>query len=151
MQLHNISAPKGANKKKKRVGRGVGSGHGKTCGRGMDGQKKRAHPGIRPYFEGGQMPLVRRIPKRGFNNTRFATQFQEVNLINLNLKFQDGDKITPEILKQKGLIRYTHKPVKVLGKGDLDKKLEVSAHAFSKSAKEKIEAQGGKAIIIKND
>lgn len=151
MQLHNIGAPKGANRKKKRVGRGVGSGHGKTCGRGMDGQKKRTHPGIRPYFEGGQMPLVRRIPKRGFNNTKFTTEFQEVNLINLNLKFQEGEKVTPEILKQKGLIRYTYKPIKILGKGNIEKSLEIHAHAFSKSAKEKIEKQGGKAIIIKND
>ncbi|RKY37381.1 MAG: 50S ribosomal protein L15, partial [Candidatus Omnitrophota bacterium] len=108
MQLHEIRAPKGANREKKRVGRGSGSGLGKTCGRGMDGQKKRTHPGIRPYFEGGQMPLVRRIPKRGFNNTRFATEFQEVNLMNINIKFQEGDKVTPEIMKEKGLIRYTH-------------------------------------------
>ncbi|MCD6079977.1 MAG: 50S ribosomal protein L15 [Candidatus Omnitrophica bacterium 4484_49] len=151
MQLHEIRAPKGANREKKRVGRGSGSGLGKTCGRGMDGQKKRTHPGIRPYFEGGQMPLVRRIPKRGFNNTRFATEFQEVNLMNINIKFQEGDKVTPEIMKEKGLIRYTHKPVKILGKGNLEKTLEISAHAFSKTAKEKIEARGGKAIIIKND
>ncbi len=148
MQLHEIKSPPGANRKKKRVGRGSGSGHGKTCGRGMDGQKKRPHPGIRPYFEGGQMPLIRRIPKRGFNNTRFTKEYQEVNILSLNVKFQDGDKVTPEILKQKRIIRYINRPVKILGKGELEKKLEVCAHAFSKSAKEKIESKGGKAIKI---
>lgn len=148
MQLHEIKLPPGANRKKKRVGSGSGSGHGKTCGRGMDGQKKRSHPRIRPYFEGGQMPLIRRIPKRGFNNTRFTKEYQEVNISSLNVKFQDEDKVTPENLKQKGIIRYINKPVKILGKGELDKKLEVCAHAFSKSAKEKIESKGGKAIKI---
>jgi len=118
MQLHDLRTPQGAKKDRKRVGRGNGSGCGKTSSRGMDGQKKRKSPKIKAYFEGGQMPLIRRIPKRGFNNKIFERKFQIVNITDLN-KFKEGDKITPEILKKKGLIRYLDKPVKILANGEL--------------------------------
>jgi large subunit ribosomal protein L15 len=147
MQLHELKPPKGAKKKKKRVGRGIGSGHGKTSGRGHKGQKQRSHPGIRPYFEGGQMPLIRRIPKRGFSNKRFAIEYQIVNVSDLN-RFEEGTVITPKLLKQESLIRYEDRPLKILGDGELEKKFEVHAHAFSKTAKEKIEAKGGKTVLL---
>ncbi|MDD5613727.1 MAG: 50S ribosomal protein L15 [Candidatus Omnitrophica bacterium] len=147
MQLNELRTPKGSRKTKRRVGRGVGSGRGKTCARGMGGQKKRKSPGIQPYFEGGQMPLIRRIPKRGFNNRRFQDLHQIVNISDLN-SIKDTIDITPEILKNNGLIRYKNKPVKILGSGELSLKLNITAHAFSKSAKEKIESQGGKASLI---
>lgn len=149
MQLHDLRSPFGARKSKKRVGRGVGSGHGKTSTRGADGQRKRKSPGISAYFEGGQMPLIRRIPKRGFNNKRFAKKIQIVNIGDLN-RFKDGDKITLEVLKKKGLIRYSNRPVKVLAQGEFEKKLEVSIHAISKAAKAKLESQGTKVIILES-
>jgi len=150
MQLNDLKAPPGAKKNRKRVGRGIGSTRGKTCTRGMGGQGVRKSPGIPAYFEGGQMPLVRRIPKRGFNNKRFARSFQIVNLSDLEgLEVSDLD---PKVLKDNGLIRYTNKPVKVLGDGQLKKKIKISAHAFSKVAKEKIESNGGEIKVIeKND
>ncbi len=150
MQLNDLKAPPGARKNRKRVGRGVGSTRGKTCTRGMGGQGVRKSPGIPAYFEGGQMPLIRRIPKRGFNNKRFARSFQIVNLSDLEgLEVSDLD---PKVLKDNGLIRYTNKPVKVLGDGQLKKKIKISAHAFSKVAKEKIESNGGEIKVIeKND
>jgi len=150
MQLNDLKAPPGAKKNRKRVGRGIGSTRGKTCTRGMGGQGVRKSPGIPAYFEGGQMPLVRRIPKRGFNNKRFARSFQIVNLSDLEgLEVSDLD---PKVLKDNGLIRYANKPVKVLGDGQLKKKIKISAHAFSKVAKEKIESNGGEIKVIeKND
>lgn len=147
MRLHDIRLPKGIKKRKIRLGRGIGSGHGKTSGRGHKGQKQRSNPGIRPYFEGGQMPLIRRIPKRGFNNRRFAKEFQIVNVFQLN-RFEDNSKVSPQLLKQEGIIATLRQPVKILGHGKLERKLSVSAHAFSKKAKELIEEKGGKAIII---
>ncbi|MDP8233962.1 MAG: 50S ribosomal protein L15 [Candidatus Saelkia tenebricola] len=147
MQLHDLKVPPGAKKSKKRVGRGNSSGHGKTATRGMDGQRKRKSPKIKAYFEGGQMPLIRRIPKRGFNNKLFARDFQIINISDLN-KFEEGDKITPEILKKRGLIRYLRKPVKILGNGELDKKLEISVHAVSGAAKSKLESYGVKVVIL---
>ena len=146
MQLHNLGLPSGAKKRKKRVGRGVGSGRGKTSGRGMGGQTKRSNPGIRIYFEGGQMPLIRRIPKRGFNNKKFAKEYQIVNLSDLN-RIQE-EKITPGVLKKKGLIDSLNRAVKILGKGEVRRKFEIQAQAFSKSAREKIESLGGKVVIL---
>jgi large subunit ribosomal protein L15 len=147
LRLHDIKSPYGAKKRKTRKGRGIGSGCGKTSTRGHKGQKQRSGSGINPYFEGGQMPLIRRIPKRGFNNKRFTHKYQIVNIFSLN-KFQDGSKINPEILKKEKLISNLKKPVKILGGGELNKKIDVMAHAFSEKAKSIIEETGGKAVII---
>ncbi|MDP8253288.1 MAG: 50S ribosomal protein L15 [Candidatus Kaelpia aquatica] len=146
MQLNDLRAPRGAKKNRKRVGRGIGSTRGKTSTRGMSGQNSRKSPGLGAHFEGGQMPLIRRIPKRGFNNKRFARSFQIVNLSDLE-KIGLSD-IDPNVLKSSGLIRYSNKPVKVLGNGQLKKKLKISVHAFSATAIEKIEANGGEAKVI---
>jgi len=149
--IHNIGAPEGANKKKKRVGRGMGSGHGKTSTRGNKGQKSRSGYSGRPGFEGGQMPLQRRLPKRGFTNI-FKKIWVEVNLADLESRFQESDAITPELMAERGLIKKgavtkAHGVV-VLGRGELTKALNVTAHRFSKGAREKIEAKGGKAELI---
>jgi large subunit ribosomal protein L15 len=144
--LHNLQAPKGAHKKKKLLGRGSSSGHGKTSTRGIKGQTSRAGRDFYPGFEGGQTPLIRRIPKRGFNNTRFKKEYQIVNLA-----FLAGLKdlvIGPELLESKGLIRDKDRPVKILGDGDVKASITVKAHAFSVQAKEKIEKAGGKVEII---
>lgn len=146
MRLHDLRPAEGSNKKAKRVGRGVGSGHGKTATRGHKGQKARTGGGVRPGFEGGQMPLYRRIPKRGFTNV-FKKEFVVVNVKALN-DFEDNTRVTPEMLIEKGIIKTIRDGVKILGDGELTKKLEVVAHAFSKSAIEKIEAAGGKAEVI---
>lgn len=146
MRLHDLRPAEGSNKKAKRVGRGVGSGHGKTATRGHKGQKARTGGGVRPGFEGGQMPLYRRIPKRGFTNV-FKKEFVVVNVKALN-DFDDNTRVTPEMLIEKGIIKTIRDGVKILGDGELTKKLEVVAHAFSKSAIEKIEAAGGKAEVI---
>lgn len=149
--IHNIGAPKGANKNKKRVGRGPGSGHGKTSTRGHKGQKSRSGYSGRAGFEGGQMPLQRRLPKRGFTNI-FKKRWIEVNLTDLELRFSTGDNITPELMVERGMVskgklaRYDG--VVVLGKGDLKKALKVTAHRFSKGAREKIEAAGGAATLV---
>ena len=132
-ELHNLKPAEGATRKRKRVGRGPGSGNGKTAGRGHKGQKSRSGFSRRYGFEGGQMPLVRRIPKRGFTNI-FRVGYQVVNLRDLDRVFADGDTVTPEILADKGLIRGDKKPVKVLAAGELGKKLTVQVHAFSKNA-----------------
>jgi len=129
-----------------RKGRGTGSGLGKTAGRGHKGYKARSGSGTRPGFEGGQMPLVRRIPKRGFTNP-FSKVYSLVNLKDLD-RFEEGTVVTPELLKEEGLIKKLNDGVKILGDGELTKKLTVQAHKFSKSAKEKIEALGGKAEVI---
>ena len=146
--LNNLKAPAGGTTRKKRVGRGPGSGLGKTSGRGYKGQKSRSgYSGMRG-FEGGQMPLHRRLPKRGFTNI-FKREWAEVNLADLEKMFDAGATVTPEALLERGLIRKSmRKSVVILGQGDLKKKLTVNAHRFSKSAKEKIEAAGGKAEII---
>ena len=146
MKLHELKPNPGSSKNRKRLGRGTATGQGKTAGRGMNGQKSRSGGGVRPGFEGGQMPLYRRLPKRGFTNI-FGTQFAEINVEVLN-QFEDGAEITPELLKSEGIIKKQLDGVKVLGNGELAKKLTVKAHKFSKSAVEKIEAAGGKAEVI---
>ena len=145
MNLHSLENKKGARKGRKRVGRGEGSGKGKTCGRGTKGQGARAGSGYDPTFEGGQMPLYRRIPKFGFKNFN-RKEFNPVNVDKLNI-FEDGAEVTAETLREKGLVNGTCKRVKILGSGELERKLTVTADAFSKSAKEKIEAAGGTATI----
>ncbi|MBI3651024.1 MAG: 50S ribosomal protein L15 [Acidobacteria bacterium] len=149
--IHNIGAPKGANKNKKRVGRGPGSGTGKTAGRGHKGQKSRSGYSGRPGFEGGQMPLQRRLPKRGFTNT-FKKEWLEVKLSDLDNKFEAGEAITPDLMAERGLVKKgvlarAHGVV-VLGGGDVTKALTITAHRFSKSAREKIEAAGGTASVV---
>jgi large subunit ribosomal protein L15 len=149
--IHNIGAPKGANKNKKRVGRGPGSGTGKTAARGHKGQKSRSGYSGRPGFEGGQMPLQRRLPKRGFTNT-FKKEWLEVKLSDLENIFEASDLVTPELIAERGLVKKshlaTHHGVVVLGGGEVTKALNVTVHRFTKSAKEKIEAAGGSANVI---
>jgi large subunit ribosomal protein L15 len=147
MKLHELSPAPGSTKDAKRVGRGHGSGHGKTSGKGHKGQKARAGKGPRVGFEGGQMPLQRRVPKRGFNNI-FATKFAVVNLADLERVFSDGQVVDIEALRQAGLIKKPLDGVKVLGNGELSKKLTVKVNAYSETAKAKIEAAGGTAEII---
>lgn len=147
MKVAELKPAFGAHKKRKRRGRGSGSGHGKTSCRGHNGQRARASGRLRPGFEGGQMPLVRRIPKRGFTN-RFKVKFQIVNLSNLE-KFKENSVVNPIELQEKGFIRQLNQPVKVLGEGKLTKKLTIKAQAFSKSALEEIKKTGGLAEIIK--
>ncbi|KRT35830.1 LSU ribosomal protein L15P [Acetomicrobium thermoterrenum DSM 13490] len=148
MRIHDLRAPMGARKKPKRVGRGKGSGHGGTATRGHKGQKARAGGNISPRFEGGQMPLVRRIPKRGFNNARFARKYQYVNIVTLDEKFGENATVTPEQMYEAGIIEDLQTPVKILAKGDITKPLTVKAHKFSANAKSKIESAGGKAEVI---
>ena len=147
MKLNNVKPAPGATKNRKRVGRGPGSGTGKTAGRGENGQNSRSGGGVRIGFEGGQTPLFRRLPKRGFSNARFKKVYAVINLDDLN-KFDDGAEITPEILKDAGLVKNTLDGLKVLGNGKLEKKLNVKAHKFSKNAKEQIEKLGVKAEVI---
>ena len=147
MKLHNIYPNEGATKVRKRVGRGVGSGTGKTSGKGEKGQNARSGGGVRPGFEGGQLPLFRRLPKRGFSNAKFKTRYAVINLSDLN-RFEDGAVVTPELLKEMGLLKNQLDGVKVLGNGTLEKKLVVKAHNFSSVAKEQIEKLGGKAEVI---
>lgn len=147
LQLHDLKPAPGARRARRRVGRGIGSGLGKTSGRGQKGQKARSGGGKGPYFEGGQMPLQRRLPKRGFNNARFAKEFAVVNVADL-ARFEAGTTVTPELLKETGLVGRIKDGVKILGDGELTAALTVQAHAFSKSAVEKIEAAGGKAEVI---
>ncbi len=147
MKLHNLTPHSGSTKSSKRLGRGPGSGLGKTSGRGEKGQKARSGGGVRPGFEGGQTPLFRRIPKRGFSNAPFKKVYAVINLDELN-KFEEGALITPEILKEMGLVKQQKQGLKVLGTGNLEKKLHVKAHKFSKTALAKIEKMGGKAEVI---
>ncbi|MDZ7671413.1 MAG: 50S ribosomal protein L15 [Halanaerobiales bacterium] len=147
MNLHDLKPAKGSKKRKRRVGRGTGSGRGYTSGRGANGQNSRSGNKIRPTFEGGQTPLFRKLPKRGFNNI-FKKQYSVVNVYQLN-NFDEGTEITPELLQERGLIDNIAKNgVKVLAKGAITKNLTVKAHAFSESAVEKIENAGGKAEVI---
>lgn len=147
MKLENLTKAPEA-KAKKRVGRGPGSGLGKTSGRGQKGQKSRSGASIPAWFQGGQTPLYRRIPKRGFNNTRFTTRYATINVSDLNNYFNDGDVVTPELLKEKKIIKKQLNGVKVLGNGELKKKLTVKANIFSGSAISKIESAGGKVEVI---
>ncbi len=147
MQLHELSPMEGSKKERKRIGRGPASGQGKTAGKGHKGQKARSGGNVRAGFEGGQMPLQRRLPKRGFNNI-FAKKIVSVNVSDLANKFEDGAVVDIDALKASGLVKNGFDGVKVLGGGDLNKKLEVKVNAFSQSAKEKIEAAGGKAEVI---
>ena len=148
MELHDLRPAKGATRSRKRVGRGPGSGLGKTAGRGHKGQKSRSGYSRRFGFEGGQMPLVRRIPKRGFTNI-FSVRYQVVNLRDLEARFADGDTVTFEALVERRLVRKNGGPVKVLSDGELTKKLVVAAHRFSKAAQAKIEAAGGRCEVVK--
>lgn len=144
MKLHELAPAKGSKKAVKRIGRGTASGQGKTAGKGHKGQKARAGYSQRVGFEGGQMPLQRRLPKRGFNNI-FAKEIVTVNVSDLEARFNDGDVVDAEALIKVGLIKKAKDGVKVLGNGDLTKKLTVKVNAYSKTAKEKIEAVGGSA------
>lgn len=146
MKLGELKAPPGAKKRRKRVGRGPGSGHGKTACRGHKGQNARSGSGARPWFEGGQMPLQRRVPKRGFTNI-FRKEYAIVNLRDLQ-DFEEGAIITPELLAEKGKINKLLDGVKVLGVGEIKVPLTVHATKFSKSAAQKIEAAGGKTVVI---
>ena len=147
MKLHELRPSEGAFKTSKRVGRGVGSGLGKTSGKGHKGQNARSGGGVRPGFEGGQLPLFRRLPKRGFSNAKFKTEYAVINLSDLN-KFDNDSVVTPELLKEMGLIKNQLDGIKVLGNGKLEKKLTVKAHKFSGEAKNQIEKLGGKAEVI---
>ena len=145
MKLHELSPAPGSTKEAFRKGRGSGSGNGKTAGRGHKGQKARSGGGVRPGFEGGQMPLQRRVPKRGFNNI-FALEFISINVDVLN-QFEDGAVVDAETISKAGIVKNTRDGIKILGRGELTKKLTVIATAFSVTAKEKIEAAGGKAEV----
>lgn len=147
MRLHDLKYRPGARHRKKRLGQGESSGHGKTSGRGGKGQTARSGSSIRIGFEGGQMPLIRRIPKRGFNNARHTIDYIPVNLDALN-RFKDGEKVDADALRNAGLANGRLPRIKILGSGELTRKLTVSAHAFSASARSKIEAKGGTCEII---
>jgi large subunit ribosomal protein L15 len=147
MRLHNLKARPGAKHRTKRLGQGESSGHGKTAGRGGKGQTARSGSSIRIGFEGGQMPLIRRIPKRGFNNARFATRYNGVNVADLN-RFDEGARVDEMAMSSVGLSNGTCDGIKILGTGDLTKKLTVVASAFSASARAKIEAKGGTCEVV---
>lgn len=147
MKLHELEKNIGATHSKKRVGRGPGSGLGKTSGRGQKGQKARSGVSIGSVFEGGQLPLYRRIPKRGFTNAKFKTRYGTINVSDLNV-FEDGTTVTPALLKDTGLLKKQLDGVKVLGDGKLEKKLTIQANKFSNSALEKIKEAGSKAEVI---
>ena len=147
MKLHELSPAAGSTKERKRIGRGAGSGQGKTAGKGHKGQKARAGRGMRAGFEGGQMPLQRRLPKRGFNNI-FRKEIVAVNVADLEARFENGAVVDVESLKQVGLVKNSFDGIKILGNGELTKKLTVKADAFSESAQQKIEAAGGNAEVI---
>jgi len=147
MKLHTLSPAPGSKKTPKRKGRGTGSGLGKTAGRGSDGQKSRSGGGVRIGFEGGQMPLARRLPKRGFSNARFKKIFAIVNVGDLNA-FDENTVITPELLMEYGFVRKLRDGVKILGNGEVEKAFTIKAHKISKSAEEKILAGGGKVEVI---
>ncbi len=147
LSLNNLHPAKGSTHKKKRVGRGPGSGLGKTAGRGHKGQKSRSGYSSRPGFEGGQMPLQRRLPKRGFTNI-FKKEWIEISLGKIEDNFNAGDEITPDILHERGLIKKAKHDLVILGTGDVQKSFKISAHRFTKTAKDKIEKAGGSATII---
>ena len=147
MNLTDLRPAAGTNKNKKRLGRGVATGQGKTAGKGMKGQNSRSGGGTRPGFEGGQMPLYRRLPKIGFTNI-FRKEYAVVNLFDLNERFEDGTVVTIEALKEAGLVKAMKNGVKILATGEITKKLTVQANKFSATAAEKINAAGGKAEVI---
>ena len=147
LSLNNLKPAPGSTHKKKRVGRGPGSGLGKTSGRGHKGQKSRSGYSSRPGFEGGQMPLQRRLPKRGFTNI-FKKQWLEISLAKIEANFNTGDEVTPEILHERGLIKKAKHDVVILGNGEITKSLRISAHRFTKTAIDKIEKASGTAAVI---
>ena len=147
MELNNLKPGAGSKHASKRVGRGIGSGLGKTAGRGHKGQKSRSGYSSRPGFEGGQMPLQRRLPKRGFTNI-FKKEWLEISLAKIEENFNAGDEITPEILHHRGLIKKAKHDLVILGNGDVTKSFKISAHRFTKTAKDKIEKVGGTATVI---
>ena len=146
LRLHELKPGKGANRKRKRVGRGPGSGNGKTAGRGHKGQRSRSGFSQRAGFEGGQMPLYRRLPKRGFTNI-FAKKWVVMNVADLN-RFAEGSTVSPELLIEAGFVKKIRDGVRILGKGNLERKLTVKAHHFTESARQKIEAAGGTAEVL---
>lgn len=146
MKLHELKPSEGSRKTRNRVGRGIGSGSGKTSGRGHDGQNARSGGGVRPGFEGGQNPLIQRLPKRGFTNPT-RKEYAIVNLETLN-RFDEGSEVTPALLVETGVVSNEKNGIKILGNGALEKKLTIRAHKFSKSAQEAIEAAGGKTEVI---
>lgn len=146
MRLHELKSPKGARSPKKRLGRGIGSGLGKTSGKGHKGQNSRSGGGVRPGFEGGQMPLQRALPKRGFTSI-FKKDYNEINVARLNV-FADGAEVTPALMKQAGMISTMKDGVRILGNGELEKSLTVKVQGFTKTAAEKIQAAGGKVEVI---
>ena len=147
MKLHELKYNEGSKKDIKRLGRGSSSGTGKTSGRGENGQNSRSGGGVRVGFEGGQLPLYRGLPKRGFSNAMFKVRYATINVSDLNM-FKDGTEVTPVLLKEMGIIKKQLDGVKVLGNGTLEKKLTVRANMFSNAAKDKIEKAGGKAEVI---
>ena len=147
MKLHELEYTEGARRKSFRVGRGIGSGNGKTSGKGHKGQNARSGGGTRLGFEGGQNPLYKRIPSRGFNNARFTTRYAVVNVKDLN-RFEENTTVTPELLKEAGLVKKELSGIKILGSGTLEKKLTVKANLFTNSAINKIESIGGKVEVI---
>jgi large subunit ribosomal protein L15 len=148
MMIHEITKSVGKHRSRKRIGRGDGSGHGKTSGRGHKGAASRSGWTRRPGYEGGQMPLIRRMPKRGFSNVQFRTMYHVVNVRHLEARCDDGAAVTAETLAKAGIIRDAKRPLKVLGDGDLSKKLDVTAAKFSAAARQKIEAAGGTVTVI---
>jgi len=146
MKLHELKPSEGARKERNRVGRGIGSGNGKTAGRGHKGQNARSGGGVRPGFEGGQTPLFQRLPKRGFTNIN-RKEYAVVNLDALN-RFEDGTEVTPELLIETGVVRNEKSGIKILAKGNIEKKLTVKANKFSSAAKEAIEAAGGSTEVV---
>ena len=147
MKLNELRTPEGSRQERRRVGRGVGSGLGKTSGRGYKGQKARSGGSINPVFEGGQLPLYRRLPKRGFTNGKFRTRYAVINLKDLNV-FENGTLVTPALLKEKGIIKNQLDGIKILGEGKLEKNLTIQANKFSTTALEKIKESGSKAEVI---
>ena len=146
MKLHELTPALGSRKNRKRVGRGLGSGNGKTAGRGMKGQNSRSGGGVRPGFEGGQMPLYRRLPKRGFKNV-WAKEYAEVNVETLN-RFDDGATVDPVTLIEMGILKNVRDGIRILGNGELTKRLTVRANGFTKTAEGKIKAAGGEVEVI---
>lgn len=147
MKLNTMHPAEGATETRKRIGRGIGSGNGKTAGKGHKGQNARSGGGVRLGFEGGQLPLYRRLPKRGFSNAKFKVRYATINLSDLN-RFEDGAVVTPELLKEMGLVKNQLDGIKVLGNGTLEKKLTVKAHNFSTRAQAEIERLGGKIEVM---
>lgn len=148
MKIHELKPAEGSKKRPKRIGRGLGSGHGKTSTKGHKGQKARSGGTKGPGFEGGQMPLQRRLPKRGFSNAPFKKVYAIVNLDDLNKISTEVDVITPEVLKERGIVKNLKDGLKILGNGDIDRAITVKTHAISKSARQKIENRGGKVEVI---